>query len=127
MILDDPATLAEITAAFARYEQALATNDTVALDGFFWPSPDAVRFGVGEALFGFAAISAFRTTRIGGSPPRTLGRVVIKSFGSDFATTSVEFARTGEPRPGRQSQAWVRFAEGWRIVAAHVSLAAETS
>lgn len=128
MTIDDPVSVAEITAAFARYEQALGDNDTAALDAFFWPSPYALRFGVGEALYGFEAISAFRAVRPGGSPPRTLGRVTIRTFGADFAVTNAEFARSGEPRGGRQSQVWVRLPDlGWRIVAAHVSLAAETS
>ncbi|MGC9270126.1 oxalurate catabolism protein HpxZ [Acidiphilium sp.] len=128
MIIDDPAVHAEITALFSRYETALGANDTATLDGLFWPSPDVVRFGVGEALFGAAAISAFRANRAGGSPPRRLGRVVIKTFGADFAVTNAEFTRAHERRGGRQSQTWVRLPGlGWRIVAAHVSLAAEIS
>ncbi len=128
MTIDDPATHASIAAMFARYEQALASNDIAALDAFFWDSPQTIRYGVGEALYGFDAISAFRKARPGGSPPRTLAHQAITTFGEDFAITNTEFHRAGEARGGRQSQVWVRFADvGWRIVAAHVSLAAETS
>jgi hypothetical protein len=128
MIVDDPTALADLTATFRHYEQALGDNDVAALDAFFWQSPTTIRYGVGEALYGFDAISAFRRERPGGSPPRSLARQAITIFGDDFAITNVEFLRTGETRRGRQSQVWVRFPEiGWRIVAAHVSLMAETS
>ncbi|MCW8307531.1 oxalurate catabolism protein HpxZ [Acidiphilium sp. PA] len=128
MTIDDPATLASVAEMFARYEQALGSNDIAALDAFFWDSPQTVRYGVGEALYGIMAIRAFRQARAGGSPPRTLAHQAITTFGEDFAITNTEFHRTGEARRGRQSQVWVRFADvGWRIVAAHVSLAAETS
>lgn len=127
MIVDDPATLAEVTARFEAYETALMTNDVAALDDFFWPSPLALRFGVGEALYGFDAIAAFRAAR-GGSPQRRLRGTRITSFGTGYAVANTEFLREGEARIGRQSQVWVRFQElGWRIVSAHVSLMAEKS
>jgi hypothetical protein len=127
MIIDDPATLAEVTARFAAYETALMTNDVAALDDFFWPSEKALRFGAGESLFGFSAIAAFRAAR-GGSPQRRLRATQITSFGLDHAVATTEFLRDGEPRIGRQTQVWVRFPDyGWRIVSAHVSLVAEKS
>jgi hypothetical protein len=126
VIVNDPSTLADITAAFERYETALIQNDIAALDAFFWNSPLTLRYGVGERLYGYEAITAFRRARSGGSPQRTLGTTVITSFGYDFGTANTEFHRTGEQRIGRQSQTWVRTADGWRIVSAHVSLEAET-
>ena len=97
------------------------------LDALFWRSPLTVRYGVGEILHGFDAIAAFRLARPGGSPPRVVLHRVVTSFGRDFAPTNIEFRRTGDGvdaggAVGRQSQSWVRMAEGWRIVSAHVSL-----
>jgi hypothetical protein len=124
MTIDDPTTQAEVRAAFNAYETALMTDDVAALDNFFWPSPLALRFGAGESLVGHDAIAAFRAAR-GGSPARTLRSSQITCFGHDFAVTTTEFIRAGEPRLGRQTQVWVRLPElGWRITSAHVSLAA---
>ena len=127
MIVNDPQTLAELTALFEAYEEALTRNDLDALDAFFWPSPQVLRFGAGESLYGIEAIRQFRANRRGGSPKRALITTTITTFGRDFGTANTEFARDGETRVGRQSQTWVRLPEGWRIVAAHVSLAAERS
>jgi hypothetical protein len=127
MIVNDPDIVREVTEAFLRYESALLGNDLAALDAFFWQSPLALRYGVGERLYGHEAIVAFRMARKGGSPQRTLGNTVITTFGADFATANTEFYRVGEKRIGRQSQTWVRMIEGWRVVSAHVSLEAETS
>jgi Protein of unknown function (DUF3225) len=128
MIIDHPATHAEVSAAFAAYETALMTNDVDALDAFFWPSPLAVRFGVGESLFGYDAIAEFRMARPGGSPLRVLQSTQIVCFNEAYAVATTEFKREGEARIGRQSQVWVKFPEyGWRIVSAHVSLVAEKS
>jgi hypothetical protein len=126
MIINDPGTLAEVTAAFKAYEAALMCNDVAALDGLFWASTHVLRYGVGENLYGQAEILAFRQARPGGSPQRTLTRTVITTFGRDLATANTEFVRAGAARPGRQSQTWARLAEGWRIVAAHVSLLGES-
>ena len=123
--VNDPRTLAEVEAAFAAYEAALMANDVATLDGLFWASPRTVRYGVGEMLYGQDEILAFRKARAGGSPPRVLTRTVITTFGADFANT--EFRREGASRIGRQSHAWARLAEGWRIVAAHVSLMGDGS
>jgi hypothetical protein len=127
LIVNEPAVLAEVTAAFERYEAALMSNDVEALDGFFWNSPLTLRYGVGERLYGYDAITAFRASRAGGSPQRTLGVTVITTFGRDFATANTEFHRVGETRMGRQSQSWVRTLNGWRVVSAHISLEAEKS
>ena len=121
MTIDHPETLAEVQSAFAAYEQALMDNDLDALDGLFWASPATVRIGPGQNLYGIEAIRAFRQNRPGGSPKRELLKVTITTFGRDFATADIEFRREGNPRTGRQTQAWVRLPEGWRVVAAHVS------
>ncbi|MGI3900394.1 MAG: oxalurate catabolism protein HpxZ [Janthinobacterium lividum] len=123
MIVDDPTTLAEAKAAFAAYETALVTNDVEALDGFFWRDSRALRYGAGENLYGHAAIAAFRASRPSAGLSRELERTVITSFGRDFATASTLFRRPGAPgKVGRQTQSWARLPEGWRIVAAHVSI-----
>ncbi|MCC4598121.1 oxalurate catabolism protein HpxZ [Xanthomonas campestris pv. phormiicola] len=121
MIVDAPEVLAEVQAAFADYERALMADDVAALDRLFHDAPTTVRYGVGEALYGAEAIRAFRRGR-GGSPQRRLLRVQIVAYGRDFATADAEFLRKGATRPGRQSQSWVRFADGWKVVSAHVSL-----
>jgi hypothetical protein len=127
VIVNDPLVVAEVAAEFERYETALLANDTATLDALFWNSPLTLRYGVGERLYGYDAIAAFRQARTGGSPKRVLANTIITTFGHDFATANTEFHRTGEPRIGRQSQTWVRTANGWRIVSAHVSLEAEKS
>lgn len=127
MIINDPDILAEFTALFRAYETALTENDIAVLDGFFWQSPIALRFGIGENLYGFDAIARFRVARRSGSPRRRLTHTVLTTYGRDLATSNVEFLRDGEPRVGRQSQTWVRMTPGWRIVAAHVSLMSTSS
>jgi Protein of unknown function (DUF3225) len=127
MIINDPETLAALGVAFARYERALMDNDLGVLDSLFWDSERTLRFGVGENLYGFAAIREFRMHRPGGSPPRNLRNTVITTYGTDFGTANTEFLRERSTLIGRQSQSWVRMAEGWRIVAAHVSMMAEFS
>ena len=122
MIIDDATTKAEVQRQFDAYETALMTNDVVALDDFFWPSPLALRFGDTGSLFGFEAIAAFRAAR-GGSPQRKLQATKITCFGQEFAVATTEFRREGESRLGRQTQVWVKFPDlGWRITSAHVSL-----
>lgn len=125
MTINDPPVLAEVAAAVDAYEAALMANDVEALDGFFRDAPETVRYGVAENLYGFAEIAAFRIGRAGGSPPRSRLRTEITTFGRDFAVANVEFLREGAKRPGRQSQAWVRTENGWKIVSAHVSLLQE--
>src|SRR4051812_978777 len=122
MEINDPATLDEVTAAFERYEAALVTNDVAVLDELFWNSPHTLRFGVGENLYGYEAIAAFRAARPSAGLARELSNTVITTYGRDFATANTEFRREGSARTGRQSQTWMRTPEGWRVVAAHVSL-----
>lgn len=122
MEINDPGTLAEVTAAFERYETALVTNDVAVLDELFWDSPHTLRYGVGENLYGYGAIAAFRAARPSAGLARELFNTVITTYGRDFATANTEFRRDGNPRTGRQSQTWMRSPEGWRVVAAHVSL-----
>jgi Protein of unknown function (DUF3225) len=122
MIVDDPATLAEVTALFEAYEQALVSNDVAALDGFFRDSEQSIRYGVGENLYGAAAIRAFRAGRSPVGLARKLEQTQITTYGKDFAVAATLFRRDGSPKIGRQMQTWARFPEGWRIVAAHVSL-----
>jgi hypothetical protein len=124
MEINRPEVLSEVEAAFARYEAALVGNDVKTLEELFWASPHTIRYGVGENLYGIAEISAFRQARSPAGLERTLERTVITTYGRDFATASTLFRRAAMPpgRIGRQMQSWVRFAEGWRVVAASVSL-----
>ncbi len=124
MRINDPEVLAEVTAAFRRYEAALVGNDVPVLDELFWRSPHTLRYGVNESLHGFHEITAFRAGRPASGLARELAHTVITTYGRDFATANTEFRRPGVERLGRQSQAWARMPEGWRVVAAHVSLAA---
>jgi hypothetical protein len=122
--INDPEIVAELQVLYPQYETALVTNDVETLTRLFWASPHAVRFGVTESLHGFDEIAAFRAGRSPMNLARTVGRLDIVSFGSDFASITLEFERQVQGRIvlGRQSQTWVRLPEGWRIVAAHVSL-----
>lgn len=126
MIINDPALLAEVTAAFRAYERALMEDDIPAMDALFHDAPTTNRYGVGEVLYGIEAIRAFRKGR-GGSPQRRLGRVAITVYGDSFATADAEFFREGSERRGRQTQSWVKFSDGWKVVSAHVSLEGSTS
>jgi hypothetical protein len=122
MQINHPPTLAEVTAAFARYEQALISNDVAVLDELFWNSPHTLRYGVGENLYGYDAIKDFRAARPAQGLKRALLRTVITTYGTDFATANIEFYREGSTKTGRQTQTWLRTSEGWRVVAAHISL-----
>ncbi len=123
MIVNDPATLAEVTAVFHRYETALVTNDVAVLDELFWQDERTIRYGVGENLHGVSEILAFRQGRSPKGLERDLARTVITTFGFDFATASTLFHRAGAPgKVGRQMQTWVRLDGGWRVVTAHVSI-----
>lgn len=119
-----PEVLAELTAVFERYEDALVHNRVDVLDELFWPSALTVRYGVGENLLGIEAIRAFRAARPASGLARTLSNTVLTTYGRDFGTAMTEFQRDGSSKTGRQSQTWVRFPAGWRVVAAHVSLMA---
>lgn len=125
LTIDDPVLLAEVTHAFEDYERALMADDVATLDALFHAAPTTNRYGVGEVLYGIDAIRDFRKGR-GGSPQRRLGRVAITVYGDSFATADAEFYREGGDRRGRQTQAWVKFADGWKVVSAHVSLEGST-
>ena len=125
MEINLPDVVREVEAAFQRYERALNDNDVSVLDELFWRSPLAVRYGAGEELYGHAAIAGFRASREPSAARRKLLRTVITAYGRNFATVCCEFERLGTNRRGRQTQAWIRTGEGWRIAAAHVSLASE--
>ncbi|MBA2962880.1 MULTISPECIES: oxalurate catabolism protein HpxZ [Ramlibacter] len=122
MAINLPPVVAEVTAQFERYEKALTGNDVAVLDELFWDSPLTLRYGAGENLYGSAEIQAFRAGRPAQGLEREVLRTVITTYGLDFATANIEFRRAGSARTGRQSQTWVRMPEGWRVVAAHVSL-----
>lgn len=122
MEINRPDVLAEVTAAFQRYERALVTNDVAVLDELFWDSPHTLRYGVAENLYGYDAIKAFRAARPAVNLMRDLFNTVITTYGSDFATANTEFKRMNSEKSGRQSQTWMRTPAGWRVVAAHVSL-----
>ncbi|MDR7331576.1 oxalurate catabolism protein HpxZ [Roseateles asaccharophilus] len=117
-----PDVLAEMQAMFDAYEDALVNNKVDVLDALFWNSPHTVRYGTGENLLGYAEIQAFRAARSPAGLARSLSRTVITTYGRDFATAMTEFHRDGNPAIGRQSQTWVRMPDGWKVVAAHVSL-----
>ena len=120
--INQPQVHAEVTAAFYRYEAALVSNDVAVLDALFWHDPRTVRLGAGENLYGIDEIRAFRAARPAAGLQRTLRNTLITTFGHDYAVCSTEFTREGSDRIGRQQQTWIRFADGWRIVAAQVSL-----
>jgi hypothetical protein len=121
--IDDPSIKAEVEAAFADYERALVTNDVAALDRFFFPSDKAIRYGATENLYGYDAIRAFRAARSPAGLERKLDKTSITTYGLDHAIAATLFRRDNAPgKVGRQMQTWVRFPEGWRIVAAHVSV-----
>jgi hypothetical protein len=122
MDINIPEVLAEMTGVFARYEDALVGNKVDVLDELFWDSPLTVRYGAAENLIGIEAIRAFRIARPAVGLARTLANTVITTYGRDFATAMTEFRRDNSTRCGRQSQTWVRTADGWRVVAAHVSV-----
>ncbi len=122
MEIDLPEVVAEVRADFDRYEKALGTNDVSTLNSIFRKDPRTIRYGGTENLYGYAEIEAFRTAR---TPPgdRTIAKTVISAYGRDHAVASTLFYRASTPgKVGRQMQTWVRFPEGWRVVAAHVSL-----
>jgi hypothetical protein len=123
MQVDLPDVLAEVTEQFARYEKALVTNDVAVLDDLFRPDSRTLRYGTGENLYGYDAIMAFRAARSPAGLMRRTAGTVITTYGRDAAVASTLFYRESAPgRVGRQMQTWVRFAEGWKIVAAHVSI-----
>jgi hypothetical protein len=123
MQVDLPEVVAEVTAAFNRYEKALVTNDVAVLDDTFRVDPRTIRYGVTEILYGHDEIAAFRAARSPVGLARKISKTVITAYGRDFATASTLYHRETNPgKVGRQMQTWVRFPDGWHVVAAHVSL-----
>jgi hypothetical protein len=123
MEIDLPEVVAEVTAAFERYEKALVSNDVATLNSIFRNDPRTVRYGGGENLYGYGEIAAFRAARSPAGLARTLSKTVISTYGRDYAVASTLYHRPSFPgKIGRQMQTWARFPEGWRVVAAHVSM-----
>jgi hypothetical protein len=123
MDIDLPEVVAEVRREFERYEQALVANDVATLDGMFHDDPRTIRYGAGEILYGYEEIKAFRAARSPAGLARTISKTVITTYGRDVATASTLFRRAALPhKVGRQMQTWVRFPDGWRVVAAHVSV-----
>ena len=121
-LMNLPEVLAEVSAVFERYENALVSNDVAVLDELFHDDPLTIRYGAGENLYGYAAIAGFRAARPSQGLARELFDTVITTYGRDFATANTLFRRAGSTRTGRQSQTWMRTPAGWRVVSAHVSL-----
>lgn len=121
--IDIPEVVAEVRKAFDEYEKALVNNDVDKLDELFRDDPRTIRYGAGEILYGYAEIKAFRAARSPVGLGRTLSKTSITTYGRDFATAATLYERPSAPgKIGRQMQTWVKFPEGWRVVAAHVSL-----
>ncbi len=100
MDINIPEVVAEVTAAFDRYEKALNGNDVAVLDELFWKSPQTLRYGVGEQLYGYDQIAAFRAGR---DPGFVVGRDLLKvwivTYGRDFAPPIASSAVTAPPGP----------------------------
>jgi len=124
MQINLPDVVAEVSALFERYEKALTTNDIETLTALFRKAPETIRYGIGENLYGAEEILAFRQERPAVNLERTIDRTVITAYGRDCATASTLFHREamGDRKIGRQMQTWIRFPDGWFIVAAHVSI-----
>jgi hypothetical protein len=123
MEIDLPDVVAEVKTAFSRYEKALMANDVAELDAIFHDDPRTIRYGGTENLYGYREIEAFRAARSPAGLARTLSKTVITTYGRDVAVASTLFERASAPgKIGRQMQTWVRFADRWHVVAAHVSL-----
>jgi hypothetical protein len=123
MDIDLPEVVAEVKAAFDRYEKALTSNDIAALNAIFRDAPQTIRYGIAENLYGHKEISGFRAARSPVGLMRSTSRTVITTYGRDFAVASTLFRRETTPgKVGRQMQTWARFPDGWHVVAAHVSL-----
>jgi ketosteroid isomerase-like protein len=117
--IDRSDVIAEVGAAFEAYERALVANDVEAMLGFF--AGHALRFGVADQQAGLGEQRRWREDQ----PPLPAGRHLkdteIHAYGGDAAVVTTLFGYPGSDVLGRQSQTWVRLADGWRIVHAHVS------
>jgi hypothetical protein len=122
--INDPTVLAEVTDLYLKYEEALSNNNLEVMDSLFWDAPEVVRLGLAENLYGSDEIRNFRASRPNPKIEREISNLKVVTFGNDTATVTLEFRRiiNGVERFGRQSQTWYKFAEGWKVVSAHVSL-----
>lgn len=125
MEINLPEIVQEVSTQLARYEKALTSNDVAVLDELFWNSPYTLRYGATENLYGYEEIQAFRAARPSQGLEREVLKTVITTYGRDFATCNIEYHRASTPGIGRQSQTWMRTPQGWRVVAAHVSVIRE--
>ena len=123
-LIDDGTVLAELRAVFEAYERALMENDVEALNAFFWADERVTRYGIADRQWGIAQLRDYRAATPAPDFTRTLHHLRLHSFGADVAVAQVEFVRSDTALRGFQTQTWVRMAEGWRIVAAHVSMIA---
>lgn len=124
---DDPEVITELHSLHEMYEEALVNNNVPVLDALFWRSPNVIRFGATENLYGVEALRDFRKSRPSAGLQRQVVNLQIRSFGKNYGVTNVEFVRSvnGQLKTGRQTQCWVKFSSGWQIVSAHVSFLQE--
>jgi hypothetical protein len=122
MDINRPEVIAEIRQVFELYEASLVTADADTLDELFWRSEHTVRYGGDEILYGHPAIEAFNHRRKPLGPDRKLEDTIITTYGTDFATVSTLYVDVPPGKIGRQMQTWARMADGWHVVAAHVSV-----
>jgi hypothetical protein len=122
--IDHPEVIAEIQAIFAAYERDFMGNDVEPLLAHFWADERLTRYGIADRQFGMAQQRAYREATPAPTFTRRLENLRIHAFGPDTAVALVEFVRSDTALRGFQSQTWVRMAEGWRIVSAHVSMIA---
>ncbi|HYN97578.1 MAG TPA: AtzH-like domain-containing protein [Pilimelia sp.] len=121
MEINNPGVVAEVAAAFADYEAALVAGDAERTAGWFWESPEVVRFGVADRQLGAVEHRRWRLSQPPLPPGRRLAGTRISTFGADYAVVTTLFAYDSTATQGRQSQTWARLPDGWRIVTAHVS------
>jgi hypothetical protein len=119
--VNDPVVVAEVQAIFERYERALVDNEVETLVELFRDAPETVRYGIDDVQHGHDELAHFRRTQAAATMPRRLVATVITTFGDDFAVADTQFVPDGSEAIGRQSQTWVRTAQGWRVASAHVS------
>lgn len=119
--INSPEPLAEVTAAFSRYEAALSAGDTATLTELFWNSSLSVRFGVADRQQGIAEIVAWRSEHPAVPVGRRLRDTQVLTVDDRTAVVTTLFDYPGGAVEGRQTQVWMRLPAGWRIVSAHVS------
>jgi hypothetical protein len=125
MTPDLPLVIAELEAAFERYERALIAHDLEAMAAAFVDDERVVRFGIADRQYGAGELAQWRAVQPPLPPGRTLFETVVHTWGDSFGVVTTCFAYPGRPLLGRQSQTWMRVDGSWRIVSAHVSEIAE--